>query len=224
MKKWSIGFLVVIFCSVLSSCSSSNQKAFDSSKIAYDSIDKAYEITESFGSDIYEAWRVAIYDDDEILEGGVSYLASELSLSEEEVLDGLVYTAIVTVGGEDWDKASQEDKDNFYEKADLILKVYEDSLFSFCTQVVVGAYIMNGEAEIAKTSINEAKSTMKELSEQYSDYEHYPSLKEYFTTTSSYFDFCSSPTGSFEQVKTTINDYRNTARKYKSDLDFIFED
>lgn len=65
---------------------------------------------------------------------------------------------------------------------------------------------------------------MKKMSEKYSDYEHYPSLKKYYTETKSYFDFCKAPTGSFEQVKTTINDYRNDIREYVSDLDYIFED
>lgn len=68
-----------------------------------------------------------------------------------------------------------------------------------------------------------AKTQMRALSEKYSDYEHYPNLKGYYTTTSSYFEFCQNPEGTFEQVQDTINDYRNKARDYKSDLDYIFE-
>ena len=78
--------------------------------------------------------------------------------------------------------------------------------------------------EEAQNVLNNAKTQMKELSERYSDYEHYPNLKGYYTTTSSFFDFCQNPTGSFEQVKDTINDYKNEARDYISDLDYIFED
>ena len=58
------------------------------------------------------------------------------------------------------------------------------------------------------------------LSEKYSDYEHYPALKGYYTTTNAFFDFCQSPSGSFEQVKTTINEYRNDARNYDKDLNY----
>ena len=65
---------------------------------------------------------------------------------------------------------------------------------------------------------------MKTLSEKYSDYEHYPALKGYYTTTDAFFDFCQNPSGSFEQVKTTINDYRNDCRSYNKDLNYIFED
>ena len=64
---------------------------------------------------------------------------------------------------------------------------------------------------------------MKKLSEKYSDYEHYPNLKGYYTTTKSFFDFCQNPTGSFAQYKNMLNDYRNEACDYISVLDYIFE-
>lgn len=48
--------------------------------------------------------------------------------------------------------------------------------------------------------------------------------RRYYTSTSSFFEFCQNPTGSFEQVVNTINDYKNEARDYKNDLDYIFED
>lgn len=78
-------------------------------------------------------------------------------------------------------------------------------------------------SETAQSALDNAKSLMKDLSAKYSDYEHYPNLKGYFTNTSSLFDFCQNPDGSFEQVKDTINNYRNEARDFKSDLDYIFE-
>ena len=49
-----------------------------------------------------------------------------------------------------------------------------------------------GAGKKAQTALNEAKAQMKELSEKYSDYEHYPNLKGYYTTTSSFFDFCNN--------------------------------
>ena len=65
---------------------------------------------------------------------------------------------------------------------------------------------------------------MKQLSSDYSDYEHYPVLKEYFTNTLAYFDFCQHPEGSFEQVVETFNSYRNNAREYFFDLNYVFCD
>ena len=41
----------------------------------------------------------------------------------------------------------------------------------------------------ASINLDNIYTNMKELSEEYSDYEHYPNLKGYYTTTSSFFDF-----------------------------------
>ena len=223
MKKLTAIVLVLVMCVSMTACGGGNKKAFEASKAAYDNVDIAYEITEQFGSDLYEAWRLGIYDDDEILEDGVAYLATELSLSEDELKEGVGYV-IAEMTGEDWSEMSDEDKATITENTDIIFGLMEDNLFSFCVMVVTGAYTANGKVEEAQNALNAAKAQMKELSEKYSDYEHYPNLKGYYTTTSSFFDFCQNPTGSFEQVKDTINDYKNEARDYISDLDYIFEE
>lgn len=223
MKKVISLLLVMAMCLSLAACGGGEKKAFEASKAAYDNIDIAYEITEQFGSDIYEAWRLGIYDKDEILDDGAKHLATELSVSADEIRAGAAYT-IATMIGEDWDTMSEEDKENYIDKADDMFSVMEDDLFSFCVMAVSNAYVVNGKVEEAQTALDAAKAQMKELSSEYSDYEHYPNLKGYFTTTSSFFDFCQNPTGSFEQVKETVNEYKNEARDYISDLDYIFED
>lgn len=222
MKKAISFILVLAMCISLCACSG-DKKAFEASKAAYDNVDIAYEITDQYGSDIYEAWRLGIYDDEEILDDGAAHLATELNLSEEEINEGVAYT-LANVMGSDWETLSDEEKEEYRGMTDYAFTLFEDDLFSFCVMVVSNAYIVNGEAEKAQTALDEAKAQMKELSENYSDYEHYPNLKGYYTTTSSFFEFCQNPEGSFEQVKTTINDYRNEARDYISDLDYIFED
>ena len=220
MKKAIPFILALVLCLSLCACGGSDKKAFEASKAAYDNINIAYEITEQFGSDIYEAWRLGIYDDDEILDDGAIHLATELSLSADEIRAGAVYT----IYKDEWDTMSDEEKDELIDKADLLFTLFEDDLFSFCVMAVSNAYVVNGKVEEAQTALDAAKAQMKELSSEYSDYEHYPNLKGYFTTTSSFFDFCQNPTGSFEQVKETVNEYKNEARDYISDLDYIFED
>lgn len=220
MKKIISLLLVSVMCLSLAACGGGANKAFEASKAAYDNIDIAYEITEQFGSDIYEAWRLGIYDKDEILDDGATHLATELSLSADEIRAGAAYT----IYQDEWDTMSEEEKEKLIDKADLFFSVVKDDLFSFCVMAVSNAYVVNGKVEEAQTALDTAKAQMKELSSEYSDYEHYPNLKGYFTTTSSFFDFCQNPTGSFEQVKETVNDYKNEARDYISDLDYIFED
>lgn len=222
MKKTIAFLLAVVLLLSLCACEK-DKKAFEASKIAYDEINTAYEITEQFGSDVYEAWRLGIYEKDDVLDDGVATLASELSLSESEIRDGVAYT-FYDILDQNWDEVSDEDKQDTRKRADDLFSIFEDDLFSFCVMVATNAYIANGKTEEAETALANAKSQMKELSEQYSDYEHYPNLKGFYTATSSFFEFCKDPTGSFEQVKSTINDYKNEARDYKSDLDYIFEE
>ena len=84
--------------------------------------------------------------------------------------------------------------------------------------------IREGLEEQTMGLANAAKELMKQLGDQYSDYEHYPSLKKYFTNTLAFFDFCCNPEGSFEQIVSTFNNYRNNAREYFFDLNYVFGD
>lgn len=182
--------------------STPSNPAYETAKEAFDKVDEAYTKTEQFGEDLYEAWRMGIYDKDEV---SISYLAKNLSLSEDEIK-----AAIAGLGYEGFE--------------DLYFTANKDSLFSACVWMVSKAYELNGTVDSITELLNDAKALMKEMSNQYSDYEHYPNLKSYYTTTNAFFEFCQNPTGSFEQVKDTINNYRNEARSYRNDIAYIFED
>lgn len=223
MKRFFLFCLAVSVCISLTACSGT-KKAFEVSKSAYDSIDIAYDITEQFGSDLYEAWRIGIFEEDELLSDGAHYLSQQLNLSEEDIKKGIGYIYATSIVGENWDTVAEEDKTKYYNRDSVLFKMKEDELFSTCVWVVIYSYKLNGKVDEVQTALNTAKEQMKELSDKYSDYEHYPNLEGYYTTTSSFFDFCQNPTGSFEQMKNTINDYKNEARDYISDLDYIFEE
>ena len=219
MKKIITLLLTVIITFLFTACNGlggNKETAFDVSKEAYDNVVTAYKIIEKIGSDIYEAWRLGIYEDDKILIDGVGYLASNLSLTESEIIAGISFL----LSNEDNASNSKISKST----ANRYFNRFEDSLFSFCVLVTSSAYKANGKINEVQTILDSSKDLMKKLSEQYSDYEHYPNLKKYYTNTKSFFEFCQNPTGSFEQVKNTINDYKNKARDYASDLDYIFED
>ena len=214
--------LAMLMCLSLGSCGK-NKKAFEASKVAYENIDAAYTVVEQFATDIYDAWMVGIYDDEELMDDGIEYLASELSLSEEELRAGAVHVYAHMIG-EEASSLTEEEKTNATEYTNVFFILFEDDLFTLCVEFVMGAYIENGKVDEVNALLENAKLQMKELSEKYSDYEYYPSLKEYYTTTRSFFDFCQDPTGSFEQIKGTINDYKNDARDYSNDLKYIFEE
>lgn len=227
MKKVGSFALIVIMVLSLTAC---GDKEFDKSKAAYEygkeayeNVNAAYEITEKYGADIYTAWSRGIYNSEEVMSGGCAYLADELSLSEDEIAAGAAYI-LARASNENWDELTEEERNDLMLVADTTFSEAEDDLFSWCVNVVSAAYIASGKAGKVQGYLTEAKTQMKDISENYSEYEHYPALKGYYTTTYSFFDFCQNPTGTFEQLGNTIEDYTKTARDYNAELSYIFEE
>jgi hypothetical protein len=213
MKKAFSLILALIMCLSFAACGGGIDKeaAFVDSKDAFDHITTAYLATNEFSQDIYEAWYLGVnsrkdYDTDSEL----ADFASEMHIELEHIQQAVANL---------WGKSS-------YEKGDWasLPYLYNNSYFSAWISVISEAYKCSGKADEIREDLVAAKDLMKKLSDQYSDYEHYPVLKEYFTNTLSFFDFCCNPEGSFEQVKTTFNDYRNNAREYFFDLNYVFGD
>ncbi len=224
---------------------SPKEAAFDLSKEAYGNINTAYDILSAASSDIYEAWRVGIYESSNLKKlitngkkgDAAQLVANALSLPIDQFCAGLktdyFSRAGVALSGPAYDNMDEKTKASL---ANLIKSVEEDpdialysamnkdALFASCVMAVIYAYQENGVFEAVESLLGDAKQEMKQMSAQFSDYEHYPNLKGFFTNTSALFDFCKAPEGSFEQAKETINEYRNNARKFKNDLDYIFED
>lgn len=197
---------------------------FALSRKAYQEINSAYDIIKEFGSDVYKAWNLGVSEPANIQKKGIPFFVDELSLSEEEVKAGLGYGM---ANGENkvWSNLSDAEKKEYLEKADTFFQVTPNNLvLQYSIYAVPFSYIANGKTEEVQEKLDSAKLAMRELSEKYADYEHYPNLKGYYTTTASYFEFCQKPTGTFEMLETTINDYRNEIREYSNDLDFIFGD
>ena len=190
---------------------------------AYNNINTAYEIIEVMGSDIYEAWRIGVFNSKEVKRGKFSYLASTLSLSEKELIEGAKYYVASLHDQMAWETLSKDQKARYDENVESVFYLLDD-VFSACVLVTSNAYVENGKTKQVEELLTSAKAQMKEMSQKYSDYEHYSNLKEYFTSVSAFFDFCKSPKGSYEQAIETMNDYRNTARELKNDLAFIFEE
>ena len=213
MKKAIALILALALCLSLCACggSGSSKKAFANSKEAFDHITAAYIATNEFSHDIYEAWYQGInnrtdYDDDREM----ADFAAEMSIELEYIEQGV---------------ASLLGKEQFeYGDWSFLPYMYGGSYFSAWVSAVSEAYKCSGKAAEIENHLNEAKTLMKQLGDKYSDYEHYPSLKKYFTNTLAFFDFCCNPEGSFDQVVTTFNNYRNNAREYFFDLNYVFGD
>lgn len=243
MKKILAILLSLLICFSLTSCSGTDDvkkeknnaksSAFDISKSAYESVNTAYEMINIFSQDIYEAWYMGTrssmedeisgfvdayysfddrYNDTEALEN----IAKELHISRKDLENAVAKL----MGNDSYDAGNEDEAGDWY----TLSHVYYSTFFSACVEVVSTAYEVNGTADEIKKLLEDARGQMKLLSDKHSDYEHYPNLKKYFTNTTAFFGFCLDPEGSFEQVVETFNTYRNNARGYYYDLNYVFED
>lgn len=225
MKKFMALLLAVSMC--LSFCSCSNdKKAFEVSKSAYNNINDAYSIIDVIWEDVYEAWRLGGYNAEDVKNRGIAYLLTELSLTEDELRAGFKSDALhrLESGSEEISDELKESFKKWSEDADTYLKnIRTNQIFGVVIHSVIYAHIEKGSVSEAQSALNAAKENMKELSEKYSDYEHYPNLKGFYTTTSAFLELCIEPDISFNQFKEVSNEYKKEARDYINDLDFIFD-
>lgn len=228
MKKVLSLLLVLVLCASLFACAGANEdknvneteavitkdeEGFNKSKEAFDLVSEAYIETNKFSEDIYEAWFQGVHNKSDFdKEYELSYFADEMHIdlaSIEQAIANLSGGTSYVYTNYDWE---------------YLPKLYNGSYFSAWVSVISEAYKCSGKADEIREMLVSAKALMKELSDEFSDYEHYPSLKKFFTNELAFFDFCCNPEGSFEQVVSTFNDYRNVAREYFFDLNYVFED
>lgn len=169
---------------------------YEQAQKAYAELNKAAALCEGAMNVIYAAWYFAIYEGDK---------GDEFDLSEAT---GLTYGEISDVL-KSWG----------YSTADPI------DYGSFNNTVMIAKYalIKRGVYSDAQACIDNAKTYLKEVTNEYADYTSYPTLKLYYSEVSSYLEFAQSPSGSFSQLKTTIDNYETKIRTYKNDLSFTLE-
>lgn len=225
MKKGLSLVLVLVVLLQLWGCGGADRtQELELFKQTYQDVNSAYENVEAYGIDIYEAWRIAIYESDDL---SFDYLAKELSLNLDDLIEGSVYATATMANDVDYESMSEDDKETIRGAGDLFFTAMtslDEGLPRVVVLTVVGAYTTGGKAEEIEEALNSAKESMKLLSQNYSDSEYYDDIKNFYTTTQSFYDFCKEPVSSFEQLKTTLNDYRNDIREYKNRLDFVFEE
>ncbi len=222
---------VIIFIILMSSIEKivNNNNVYHNAKSAYEKIDTAYNKTNDFSHDIYQAWFEGInnttdvrYGDDDY-DYGLKYLVKDMNITYEEAKIGIAYAYY----GKNWrneiniSNAEDYEVDELYRK--LLNKYDYDQLFSATVYIVTSTYKATEKTNEIELELEEAKTLMKIMSRKHSDYIHYPDLKNYLTNTRSFFAFCANPEGSFEQVVQTFNNYRNQSRQYYYALDYIFE-
>ena len=200
----------------------------NNAKEAYENIKSAWTIADQVGTGIYNVWHGWVYEKEEMSSGGLQFFADKASLSLEDIVEGFAARNYVNEQfaktGIYWVEISDADKE-FYR--DATVKAFEKASrsrqYAGMSDVLWGtvySFMLNGYIDGAQTLLESAKQELKELP---ADYEYYSALKDFYTTTSALVDFCGSPSGSLDQYKVLLNDYRKEARDYMNDLDFVFE-
>lgn len=193
---------------------------------AYEHICAAWEIARQFGDDMYNAWFGAIYEKEKIRNNCIQYFADKTQLSREEIHDALAWAFFAEETQDfyygSWDELPETEKDHYRDMLDNYLKNQIPGQIHVAISMS-HAYLANGKALTARDELEAAKQKMKELSELDSGYEHFPNLKGFYNTTSSFLDVCLKGGHSFEQYKVLQKDYEKEARDYLSDLEYVFE-
>ena len=192
------------------------EEVFNNSKIAYEKLTEASEIGLNALSDIYDAWRYGIYEDDANWED----FCDELIVPDADIEKGIQENSIFYSFYKDDEKYDSKDMSTFFS----IIQGLDD-FWQECVNYVVYAYgVTENGFTVVEQDLNDAKASLKIVGDEFSDYKYYPNLKEFYSTVSSLYEFVSNPTGSFETLKTTSTDYENQIRSFKSDLSFVFEE
>lgn len=197
-------------------------------KEVYENIKSAWTIADQTGTGIYNVWHGWVYEKEEMSSGGLQFFADKASISLDDIVEGFSARNYVNEQfaktGVNWNDISESDKE-FYR--DATVKAFEQARkarqYAGMSDVLWGtvySFMLNGYVDGAQTLLESAKQELKELP---ADYEYYSALKDFYTTTSALVDFCGSPSGSLDQYKVLLNDYRKEARDYMNDLDFVFE-
>ena len=217
MKKIVSIILVLAVSLSLCGCSTSEQKAEE----IFKNTDEAYNLTNTFSHDIYEAWYMGInevskitgktssyysYSESYDYEKGYSYFCDQLEIEEQYISSALNNLT---------DKAGAEGYEELLKNS--------NSTFSSCVEIVTEAYKASGQTDDIQNNIDGAKELLIKISKNNPKYIHYSDLKGYLAETVAFYDFCCDPEGSFDQLVETSNAYRNNSRKYYNSLALFFE-
>lgn len=205
MKKIVSLILVAIMLLSIVGCGESEKETeYLAAENAYRDLIEAHNLCIDVMDSIYGAWYFSIYKyDDYIGSTGFSEFCDEANMDSTELIN-----AISDFFGYSVSKSSA-------------YRLFEE--FEYSTHFVIIVFEENGTYEKINEHLSNAKELLKSVTSESSDYTGYAVLKSYYSEIMAYYEFCKSPTGSFSQLKTTVDNYETNLRNYKNDLSFIFE-
>lgn len=193
----------------------------------YTALKEAADLLDKQGTDLYEAWRVAIYDSEEFegsnLNGAMKHLKSELFLSYEELLDGAACVLTETILGGNWADKPETDKQKSRDSAatGTLFWFCSGKIPAACVLTVGAAYRLNGSVETIENALHMYQEKKPLLYVPGTDDAIWEHMEQLYVSIAAYLDYCQNPTGSFDQSSETINGYRTEIRNAISRLDGV---
>ncbi len=181
-------------------------------KIIYDKLNAINSISSQQASSVYDAWYFAIYeadDSDYILnvDRAIQVFASSVGLKKDVIIEAI---------DQYLDSIGQTNSD--------IARLAVLRTNSGAISTVLIAYDNTGINEVVDSDFAEVKALLKEMDSTYENETYYSTLKEYYSDSLAYYNFVISPSGSFNQLSTTLNSHTDKLTEHKNDLSFIYED
>lgn len=206
----------------------------------YTELKKVYEAVDTIGGDIYQVWTISSTNKKDVVADPIKQLANNTHLDESEIALGTIVALDVAMNAK-----APGDKETIIEKfrgksdeerkqlTDVTgsedMQTFFPTVFSsvsplsdFCVYAIQDAYDMKGSFSEIQECLNGLKDKIKQLNADYPDFEAFEDLKNIYTQTSGYYEFCMDPKGNLIQAMNTINDYRNSVKASMTELDFIF--
>lgn len=187
---------------------------------AYQSLTALADATNIVGSDICKAWHTGIWDADNVVKGGAAYLSEKLTMSEDELREGVAHMAFSETDG-DWNSITDAQWEELRQKDSLFAEAQKkDALFDCCINVVLSGYLEQGFYDTMDEAMSQLKEIIRELQEKDPDNQYIDPLKEYYGVIHSYLEWCKAPDGSYNEAEELLNSYIDSYRSYRDDLEF----
>lgn len=178
-----------------------NEIIYSNAKQAYEKLKEVSSLCASGMDSIYGAWYFGIYKAKDTTSSNFytkmaqevpGFTSKELEAGANELLSA---SLCATLGKSDW---------------------------QYSIWIVESAITIRGDYATITANMDEAEKILQTLTTEYQDYAYYPKLKDYYSSIKSYVEFFTSPSGSFNQLADTVNDYENKIRTLDSDVGFLF--
>lgn len=188
----------------------------------FSELESSNDVLEPMLDEIYHVWGWSITGDGS-KNCTLPLLAKEVDRAVNELKRGYAYISNKST----WSDLSAGERQKLINSAEkdfsALLKNGFDK-YSACVNTICGVYLENGSLDEAKAHLDSAQVLLRELKDQFPESRYYPALHAYYVNEAALADYCSSPDGSYEQAKTTVNDFKNAERLSRVEIEALITD